>query len=75
MATATPEKAINKTPIDKIVCFCQKTRTNEFMEKATQHQVFTVDKARDVIGVNMGCGACYETVEALVAQVKASSEV
>jgi len=73
MTTSSPETTVNKAPIDKAVCICKKVRTNEFMAKITEHKAFTVDEARDVTGANTGCGACYETVEMLVAKAKAQS--
>ncbi len=73
MTNSSPETPVNKAPIDKAVCICKKVRTNEFMAKVTEHKAFTVDEARDVTGANTGCGACYETVEALVAKAKAQS--
>jgi len=75
MTTATQDQPVNVAPRDKAVCLCAKVRTREFMAKVTEHQAFTVEEAREVTGANTGCGACYETVEMLVAKAKAEATV
>lgn len=73
MTTATQDQPVKAPPRDKAVCLCGNVRTNEFMAKVTERRAFTVDEAREVTGANTGCGACYETVEMLVAKAKAEA--
>lgn len=74
MTAATQDQASTRSaPRDKAVCLCGNVRTNEFMTKVKAHGAFTVDAAREVTGANTGCGACYETVEMLVAKAKAET--